>query len=166
VISSHQNWTSLRANALHVLVAQASVPLLSVALVISIARVLGVAEFGRYTELVTWFVLLETLKSLGLPALMVREVARNREDALAYYTSTVRIGLIGAIPAIAILLVLARATDDVRGLAPAACICFGLLPSRYSSHSDKQNILPLSQPRRTAFVSWHRWLPSCYTTEG
>src|SRR6476659_3117196 len=97
------NWRRLKANMAAVVLARLVVPLLKIALVVSIARSRGAGSLGEYTFLITVFVLLEQLKSFGLPMLIVRDVARDENAALSNHASLVRLGLYGAVAGVPIL---------------------------------------------------------------
>jgi O-antigen/teichoic acid export membrane protein len=123
---------SLRFNAASVLAARLLVPALNLALVVSIARRLGAAELGRYTLLVTAFLVVERLASLGLPTLLVREVARRPAAAPSYHRSLVRIALGGALAATLATALVVLASGG-RGPGPAALVmAAGLFASAYA----------------------------------
>ncbi len=127
---------SLRFNALSVLAARLAVPVLNLALVVSVARELGVVEFGRYTLLVTAFLVLERLASLGLPTLLVRDVARVNSSGPAYYGGLVRIGLGGAVVATMGTALLGCVSAGRGLLAPALVVSIGLFASAYALAND------------------------------
>lgn len=135
-MSAGIRYRSLRSNALSVLTARLAVPVLNLALVVSIARRLGIVELGQYTLLVTAFLLLENLKSLGLPTLLVREVARDRANAGAYYRGLIRIGLVGASVCLLGMLLTSRWFFDSAMLVPMIVVLIGLFPSAYVLAND------------------------------
>jgi O-antigen/teichoic acid export membrane protein len=107
------------------------VPVLNVALVASIARLGGAAALGRYTLLVTLFLIAEHVKSLGLPNLLVREVAQDRDSAVARFRSLVRIGYWGALFTAPLIFAVVWIKDpsSPEMLLSAAFMCLGLWPS-------------------------------------
>jgi O-antigen/teichoic acid export membrane protein len=129
---------SLGVNAIAVTTARLLVPVLNLALVVSIARLDGISVLGRYTVLVTLFAILENLKSLGLTSLLVRDLAAKGTDSLAQYASLVRIGLWGAVLCVPAMTVVAwRGTRfDLSEAAVAAVLGLGLFPSAYALAND------------------------------
>jgi O-antigen/teichoic acid export membrane protein len=146
------SFRSLRSNALSVLTARLAVPVLNLVLVISIARQLGVVGLGQYTLLVTGYLLLENLKSLGLPTLLVREVAKDRANAGAYYQSLVQIGLAGALICLLVTAVAGRLVLDPVLLVPAIVVMLGLFPSAYALANDSV-CLALGNAHYTAVIT-------------
>ena len=132
------HWRRLKANMAAVVLARLVVPLLNIALVVSIARNGGAGSLGEYTFLITVFVLLEQLKSFGLPMLVVRDVARDEKSALSRHASLVRLGLYGAVVGLPILLGAAvssgMASQEL--LIASLCISLGLFPSAYIVAND------------------------------
>jgi O-antigen/teichoic acid export membrane protein len=132
------HWRRLRSNMAAVVLARLVVPLLNVALVVLIARSGGAASLGEYTFLISLFVLLEQLKSFGLPMLIVRDVARDESSALSKHASLVRLGVYGAVAGVPILTGVAMcsgmASFDL--LIAALCISLGLFPSAYIVAND------------------------------
>jgi O-antigen/teichoic acid export membrane protein len=127
---------SLRFNAGSVLAARLLVPALNLALVVSIARRLGAAELGRYTLLVTAFLVIERLTSLGLSTLLVREVARHPAAGPSYRRGLVRIGLGGAV-AVTLATSLFTLGSGHQELGPAALVmATGLFASAYALAND------------------------------
>jgi O-antigen/teichoic acid export membrane protein len=143
---------SLRSNALSVLIARLAVPALNLALVISIARRLGVVELGVYTILVTGFLVLENLKSFGLPTLVVREVAKDQGCAHACHRALVDIGLAGAVIGIAAVAFGVRQFMSPSLLAPAIVMSLGLLASAYALANDAL-FLSLGNAQYTALIT-------------
>jgi O-antigen/teichoic acid export membrane protein len=71
-------------------------PIFSMALVLAISRVQGVEMLGKYSLMMTVFVLGQSCATLGLPVLITRDVARARETAGRYFVtaSVVTTGLL------------------------------------------------------------------------
>jgi O-antigen/teichoic acid export membrane protein len=132
------HWRRLRANMTAVVLARLVVPVLNVALVVLIARNGGASSLGEYTFLITVFVLLEQLKSLGLPMLMVRDVARDEDSALSKHSSLVRLGLYGAVVGASLLPAAAMLSGmaSTELLIASLCISCGLFPSAYIVAND------------------------------
>ncbi len=131
-------WQSLQVNALSTLLARLLVPALNVVLVMAIARTGGAASLGQYTLLVTIFVLCENIKSLGLPALTVREIAARGPEAFGYYAGLVRIGLAGAAMTGAAMIAASTWLEPhAREFQSAtAVLALGLFPSAYAMAGD------------------------------
>jgi O-antigen/teichoic acid export membrane protein len=153
-LRSDLGWHSLKSNAGAVLGARLLVPALSVVLIVVIARLAGAAFLGRYTLLITLFVLCENLKSLGLTTQMVREVAKDDVGALAHYRSLVRIGLWGALVTAPLIYVVASNTSSAWQslLFPAFVISLGLVPSAYALANDAL-FLALGRARLSMYVA-------------
>jgi O-antigen/teichoic acid export membrane protein len=134
--SAAVSFRSLRSNAMSLIGAKLVVPVLNLALVVTIARHLGVEELGKYTLLVTAFLLLENLKSFGLPTLLVRDVAREQRRAGDYYRGLVLIGLAGATICVVATGVAARFSLSAALVAPALVMSLGLYPSAYALAND------------------------------
>ncbi|MBC8165302.1 MAG: polysaccharide biosynthesis C-terminal domain-containing protein [Bryobacteraceae bacterium] len=132
------HWRRLQANMGALLLARLIVPLLNVALVVLIARNGGADSLGEYTFLITLFVLLEQLKSFGLPMLIVRDVARDEGLALAKHASLVRLGMWGAAAGGPVLLAIAAGSGMASKelIVAAACIAIGLFPSAFIVAND------------------------------
>jgi O-antigen/teichoic acid export membrane protein len=80
-------------------------PVLSMILVIAIARASGLAALGIYSLLFSFEVIFRTITSLGLNAILIREVARGSKDsASAYFTGAVLISAVAAIGASAVMM--------------------------------------------------------------
>jgi O-antigen/teichoic acid export membrane protein len=127
---------SLPFNAVSVLAGRLAVPALNLALVVSVARELGAAGLGRYTLLVTAYLILERLASLGLPTLVVREVSRSEHAAGAWYRGLVRIGLGGAAVTIVAAAAIASGSPTHELVAPAIVMAVGLVASAYALAND------------------------------
>jgi O-antigen/teichoic acid export membrane protein len=153
-LHSDLGWHSLKANAAAVLGARLFVPTLNVVLIVAIARLGGAAPLGQYTLLTTLFVLCENLKSLGLTAQMVRDVARDETKAVVQYRSLVRIGLWGALVTAPLIFIVASCTNTaLRSLTlPALIICVGLVPSAYALANDAL-FLALGRAHLTMYVT-------------
>src|SRR5579872_7171990 len=146
---------SLPANAMAVLVARLLVPVLNVALVISIARIGGAASLGQYTFLITLFMLGESLKSLGLTTLLVREMSREGDGSLTQYRSLIRIGLWGAVVTAGIMVLMTASTGSHshESIVAAIVISLGLFPSAFALANDAV-FLALGRAALTMYVTF------------
>jgi len=151
---SHPGWSTLPQNAAYVLLGRLLVPALNVALVVLIARRIGAEALGQYTLLITLFVLFETVKSFGLPALLLREVAREGAPALVYYPALVRIGWFGAVAAAGalVLIGIARGASSAAFPGAAAIMALGLFPSVWALANDAL-FLALGQARLSTLIA-------------
>ena len=132
------HWRRLKANMAAVVLARLVVPLLNIAVVVSIARSSGAGSLGEYTFLITVFVLLEQLKSFGLPMLIVRDVAKDENAALSNHASLVRLGLYGAVAGVPVLVAAAMSSGMASNelLIASICISLGLFPSAHIVAND------------------------------
>jgi O-antigen/teichoic acid export membrane protein len=80
-------------------------PLFSMALVLAISHLQGVEMLGKYSLLMTVFILGQACGSLGLPVIITREVAQEHARAGHYFvnatlltTAIVTVFLLGAVP--------------------------------------------------------------------
>ena len=76
-----------------------------------IARYLGVAEFGKYAFVRAFCSILVIVANMGLPTIMVREIARNRENAPAYFFSSLFLMFIFSLVSLGILVLGINLTD-------------------------------------------------------
>ena len=74
------------------LLAQIVSPLCSFALVIYVARVLGVSGLGKFSLALSFFFIFHTISSLGFTHLITREVARDKSKARKYLINVSFIG--------------------------------------------------------------------------
>lgn len=70
--------------------------LLGVVLQVYIARALGAAGLGKYAIILAFINIFQIVSELGLPALVIREAARRRQEASAFLYATICAQLIGA----------------------------------------------------------------------
>lgn len=71
-------------NAIFILLSKFIDPLVSLLLVISIARLLGVNGLGQYSFIKATFTIFLVISTLGLDQLITRDVAQNKETASIY----------------------------------------------------------------------------------
>ncbi len=60
-----------------------------------IARALGAEALGKFAVMTAYIAIFQVVTQLGLPNLLIREVARHREDASRYWWSTVPVLVLG-----------------------------------------------------------------------
>lgn len=70
--------------------------LLGIALQVYIARLLGAAGLGKYAIILAFINIFQIVSELGLPALVIREAARRRQDASKYLYATALAHVLGA----------------------------------------------------------------------
>ncbi|NJL92295.1 MAG: oligosaccharide flippase family protein [Anaerolineae bacterium] len=93
----------LTANTLILVLGNGGSALLAFLLVISLARGLGSADFGRYASIMALVLPLTLLADAGLATLLTREIARDRSQTMAYLAQAVRLrlwvagGLVGVV---------------------------------------------------------------------
>lgn len=73
------------------------VPFTSFVIFILIARIMGVETVGKYTFLLTMFVVFQFLSSMGMKELLIREITKRKELSGNLYFSAVAIGLAGIV---------------------------------------------------------------------
>lgn len=79
------NQTSVIAkNTFFILLSKFIDPLISLLLVISIARLMGVNGLGQYSFIKATFTIFLVISTLGLEQLITRDVAKNKETAASY----------------------------------------------------------------------------------
>ncbi|MCD6290596.1 MAG: flippase [Anaerolineae bacterium] len=82
--------------------------LLAMALQVAIARRLGASGLGKYAVTLAFVAIFQIVSDLGLPRLVIREVARRTERASQYFYGALTAQLIGATLAYAALLTITR----------------------------------------------------------
>ena len=97
--------------------------LASIALVVVMARELGDAGFGVFTFAMGYVTIFTALSRFGQDAVLVREVARNRETLPSFYANTLALKLVLALPVAALgLATLALVGADRETVAVAAIL--------------------------------------------
>ena len=104
-------------------------PIISMAVIIAISRVMGPESIGAYVFLIAFTSMFGTVSQMGLHALLVREVARNKERASIYLSSSIFIG----IGTSTIIIIVMNASKGYFNLNPEINHCllllsFSLLP--------------------------------------
>lgn len=85
---------------------------------IYIARYLGPAEFGTFNYVISFVVLFAPLANLGLDSIVIRELVLHRENEAAILGTALRLKVVGALVALAVLaltLTMVGTVTTVRG---------------------------------------------------
>jgi O-antigen/teichoic acid export membrane protein len=83
----------IAGNAASLLVSRGAAMAVSFVFGVFVVRMLGVAEFGRYSVLMATYALLTIFVNLGLDSLVVREIARARSSCAPLFGSVLRLKL-------------------------------------------------------------------------
>jgi O-antigen/teichoic acid export membrane protein len=119
----HRNFASI---ALSNLLA----PFFSLALVLAIGRIQGVEALGKYSLVMTCFVVGQVLAGLGLPLIITREVARRPDWAGRYFWHGAALSVACLIPCVAVAAwILGRSMSDGEVALALAVTLVGFLPS-------------------------------------
>lgn len=142
-------------------------PLLSLILVGTMTRKLGPEGFGAYSLLLNYFFVLHSFTSLGLNALITREVARDKDGAGRYLGSAALLGLAvtlaGAVSLMAVVRWAGYGPEMERAAWPVA---LALIPSIVILYSESifiafekiQYIVYLAMLENTLKVGIGLWL--------
>jgi O-antigen/teichoic acid export membrane protein len=76
--------SGVRKNFVYIATSNLLAPFFSVALVSAIARLRGLEELGKYSLVMTVFIVGQSIAGFGLPVVLTREVAQARDRAGAY----------------------------------------------------------------------------------
>lgn len=105
-------------------------PAISFALILFISRYLGVEGLGAYSLVVSYLGIFMTLAALGLGTLVVREAARDLEQAHAFFVNAALFGSVSSLLAIVGMIVVVGLMGYENQVFQAAIICsFSLFPS-------------------------------------
>jgi O-antigen/teichoic acid export membrane protein len=118
----HKNFALLTASNL-------LTPLFTMALVLAISRLQGVEILGKYSLMMTVFVVGQSCVSLGLPVVITREVAKHRGDAGRYFISACAVTFVIAGVAIAAALGALRWTAEPDLRTALSLVVLSMLPS-------------------------------------
>jgi O-antigen/teichoic acid export membrane protein len=102
-LSNLNNVRRVAKNALALSFTSTARILLGVALQVYLARALGAAGLGKYAIILAFINIFQIVSELGLPALVIREAARRRQEASAFLYATALAQLAGAGAAWALL---------------------------------------------------------------
>ncbi|MCA1960378.1 MAG: flippase [Desulfomonile sp.] len=105
-------------------------PLLSFALIWAISRYLGADGLGEYSLVLAYAGIFQTLASLGLVSLIVREVARKRDEVHVFLLNSTVFGIVSSLIALIAMIGLVYAMGYERRVFVASVVmAFSLLPS-------------------------------------
>lgn len=111
-------------------------PLFTMALVLAISRLKGVEILGKYSLMMTVFVVGQSCVSLGLPVIITREIAKHPDDAGRYFVSTcaVTFAIVGLALGAALVALRWTAEPDLR--TALSLVLLALLPSVLTLHAE------------------------------
>jgi O-antigen/teichoic acid export membrane protein len=89
---------SVRRNFVFLAASNMLAPVFSMALVLAISRLRGVEELGRYSLLMTVFIVGQTIAGFGLPVIVTREVAQAPRRAGTYFVGASLVSLLLVLP--------------------------------------------------------------------
>jgi O-antigen/teichoic acid export membrane protein len=101
---------------------------ISFVLQVLITRVLGVAQFGQYVSALAFLNVAQIASELGLPNLLVRDLARTPKQRRAYFVAALRIQTISALITWALLVGLSLVLPLSPGLRTALWLAGASLP--------------------------------------
>ena len=105
-------------------------PAISFALILFISRYLGVEGLGAYSLVVSYLGIFMTLAALGLGTLVVREAARDLEQAHVFFVNAALFGFVSSVVAIVGMIVVVGIMGYENEVFQAAVICsFSLFAS-------------------------------------
>lgn len=122
--------TSLIKNTIALSVPSAVNPLLSFVLVLVISRYLGVEGLGQYSLLNAFSLIFTTVASLGLGSLLVRQVAKKKQEVHVLLLNSLVFGAVSSVIAIVLMNGLMVFMRYDREILVAGTICsISLIPS-------------------------------------
>lgn len=129
--------STLHRNFALLMVSNVLSPLISMALVVAISRLRGAEFLGKYSVLMTVFVLGQSCAGLGLPIVITREVAKRRETAGRYFVSAsaLTVGLLVPVILIAFL-ILDRTLAEAEMSLAVGLILISLVPSTITLYAE------------------------------
>jgi O-antigen/teichoic acid export membrane protein len=105
-------------------------PFLSFVLVMAISRYLGVDGLGEYSLVLAYAGIFQTLASLGLVSLIVREVAKKPEEVHVFLLNSVVFGTVSSVVSLGAMIGLVHVMGYERSVFTASVVmAFSLLPS-------------------------------------
>ncbi len=112
-------------------------PLVSFALILVISRYLGVEGLGTYSLVVSYLGIFVTFGALGLGTLVVREAARDLEQAHVFFVNAALFGTISSLVAIIGMIIVVGLMGYGDHVFQAAFICsFSLFPTTAISYME------------------------------
>ncbi|HLK10808.1 MAG TPA: oligosaccharide flippase family protein [Candidatus Binatia bacterium] len=88
----------MRRNFVFLAASNMLAPFFSMVLVLAISRLRGVEELGRYSLLMTVFIVGQTIAGFGLPVIVTRDVAQAHGRAGAYFVGASLVSLLLVVP--------------------------------------------------------------------
>lgn len=105
-------------------------PFLSFVLVMAISRYLGVDGLGEYSLVLAYAGIFQTLASLGLVSLIVREVAKKPEEVHVFLLNSVVFGAVSSVVSLGAMIGLVSVMGYERSVFTASMVmAFSVLPS-------------------------------------
>ncbi len=112
-------------------------PLVSFALILVISRYLGVEGLGTYSLVVSYLGIFVTFGALGLGTLVVREAARDLEQAHVFFINAALFGTVSSFVAIIGMIIVVGLMGYGDDVFQAAVICsFSLFPTTAISYME------------------------------
>ncbi len=112
-------------------------PLVSFALILVISRYLGVEGFGTYSLVLSYLGIFVTFGALGLGTLVVREAARDLEQAHVFFVNAALFGAISSLVAVIGMIIVVGFMGYRDQVFQAAVICsFSLFPTTAVSYME------------------------------
>lgn len=112
-------------------------PFFSIALVLAISRLQGAETLGKYSLVMTVFVLGQNCATLGLPIIITREVAAARERAGRYFVTACATTLVLVAPIVLVACLAVRALVAEGDVAAAlGLVLLALVPSVVTSYAE------------------------------
>jgi O-antigen/teichoic acid export membrane protein len=111
-------------------------PVFSMVLVLAITRLQGVDQLGKYSLMMTLFIVGQSCVGLGLPVLITREVARRPADAGRYFVSACALTAAIAVALLGIALAVVLRSPDAELRGALALVLAALLPSIATTHAE------------------------------
>lgn len=129
--------TRVRRNFVFLVASNLLAPLFSVLLVLAISRLRGVEDLGRYSLLMTVFVLGQTVAGFGLQLVVTREVAQRHDLAGRYFSTACLVTAAFMLPIVAVASpLLFGATADHELALAIVLVLLGLLITSINVHGE------------------------------
>jgi O-antigen/teichoic acid export membrane protein len=120
---------SLLANSAATLLARLAVPVFSFAISVTIARVYGAETLGVYVQLMALTVVFQTAASAGIPLLLTRDIAAERESARLHLERAASFAILSGLAASGAFLLFAWLALDGSTAVAAAVLAATMVPS-------------------------------------
>ena len=117
-------------NTLATVITKAIPPILSLVLIVTIARILGVSEMGEFTFITTLFTVFQVVGSVSFNFLLTREISRDKSRTEVYYNNSLIVGFLLS----GVFILLSGLSVSLLGYKPDIVtanwiVSFGLMPS-------------------------------------